>query len=494
MRRPDRRRRELLDVSMIPFLLVLARSAYASENVGTWIVESASSADFLAPPNPNTWTNVNSVPVDPELALVSSPIVDQGYGNAATGTTIDFTFDGGLLNQAGPDFALFEAFYLTDLPTYALSSDHDAFVATFAVSDPSFVDTTVSYNLYIAFTGPYSGQVYGAEIDLSDLGVPEFDTVNVVRMVASNANGDPLGLAAWLCNDADLDGVCDAVDACPDFDDATDEDGDALPDACDPCLGDASPSDADDDGVCDGDDVCPGFDDADDVDGDGLADGCDLCPLDAPDDDADDDTVCNSDDICPDEDDLADADVDAVPDGCDACPADVSDDSDGDGSCDSDDLCPGADDLDDADADGLPDACDPCPEGAGVDADGDGSCTPVDCDDQDADRSPLASEVCNGVDDDCDGVVADDELDVDGDGLSLCAGDCDDADSTAYPTATDVCGNGVDEDCDGRDALCVLPDVDDPPPEAGGCKCATSTGNPMAALALLFPLLRRRSR
>ncbi|GMU20385.1 MAG: hypothetical protein AMXMBFR13_04820 [Phycisphaerae bacterium] len=39
-----------------------------------------------------------------------------------------------------------------------------------------------------------------------------------------------------------------------------------------PCL------DADGDGVCDADDVCPGFDDSADADADGVPDGCDLCP------------------------------------------------------------------------------------------------------------------------------------------------------------------------------------------------------------------------
>ena len=37
----------------------------------------------------------------------------------------------------------------------------------------------------------------------------------------------------------------------------------------------------------------------------------------------------------------------------------------------------------------------------------------LDCDDADASVSPLAYEVCNGVDDDCDGSVDDQKLDID---------------------------------------------------------------------------------
>ena len=114
------------------------------------------------------------------------------------------------------------------------------------------------------------------------------------------------------------------------------------------------------------------------------------------------------------------------------------------------------------------------------DADGDGFTEDVDCDDEDADVFPGAVEVCNGLDDDCDALVddEDDDLDTstastwygdaDGDGYGdaddarlTCeqpsgtvtdSTDCDDADATVNPDATEVC-NEVDDDCDG--------DVDD---------------------------------
>lgn len=122
------------------------------------------------------------------------------------------------------------------------------------------------------------------------------------------------------------------------------------------------------------------------------------------------------------------------------------------------------------------------------DADGDGfgnatsfvtACSPVagyvtddsDCDDTDAGINPNAAEVCNGLDDDCDGLVDNNPTDgtqyyedADGDGFGnsgstvlACAlpegyvtndADCDDNDASINPNAPEVC-NGLDDDCDG---------------------------------------------
>ncbi|MCB9779914.1 MAG: FG-GAP repeat protein [Alphaproteobacteria bacterium] len=111
------------------------------------------------------------------------------------------------------------------------------------------------------------------------------------------------------------------------------------------------------------------------------------------------------------------------------------------------------------------------------DRDGDGfleaSTGGDDCDDSDAAVHPGASESCNGVDDDCDGLAdeagAEGEttwyLDGDGDGFGVAGeavaacvqpdgyaaspGDCDDADAEVSPGAPEIWYDGIDADCAG---------------------------------------------
>ncbi len=118
----------------------------------------------------------------------------------------------------------------------------------------------------------------------------------------------------------------------------------------------------------------------------------------------------------------------------------------------------------------APVVSDPAVDSGPVDEDADGSTADTDCDDTDATVYPGAEELCNGQDDDCDGIV--DEgfeaiswfSDGDGDGYGTldevvegCSApsgfvsndwDCDDADSSVHPGASEVC-NGPDRDCDG---------------------------------------------
>ena len=108
-----------------------------------------------------------------------------------------------------------------------------------------------------------------------------------------------------------------------------------------------------------------------------------------------------------------------------------------------------------------------------------------DCDDNDLDRFPqLTTESCAaGIDRNCNGIIEPDVIqpevtwyqDMDGDGYGNAnswttncnepvgfvadPGDCHDEDTSLNPSVTEVCGDGVDQDCDGEDAVCA-PDND----------------------------------
>ena len=122
--------------------------------------------------------------------------------------------------------------------------------------------------------------------------------------------------------------------------------------------------------------------------------------------------------------------------------------------------------------------CGALPAAATTDNDGDGvSLCQGDCDDNNDQIFPGAPELCNGIDDNCDGQIDEDiigsyyiDSDSDGygtgtalvtcsppDGYVLLNGDCDDNNNLVFPGAVDFCdGDGLDNDCDGQ--------VDEDPP------------------------------
>jgi hypothetical protein len=209
---------------------------------------------------------------------------------------------------------------------------------------------------------------------------------------------------------------------------------------------------------------CPDSDACFDFDEDGWCDDNDCGPSD-PEMNGDQTENCFDD---------KDNDCDGHVDGDDV---DCSPDADGDGwtvesgDCDDDDphtwpgvaeLCDGEDndcdgivpdDEADADGDGVM-ACDgDCDDLVAdlnldeADADGQTTCD-GDCDDGDPAVYAGGTEVCNGIDDDCDGTVPADEEDADADGVMICEGDCDDTDPAVHEGSPEICNGGIDDDCD----------------------------------------------
>jgi hypothetical protein len=251
---------------------------------------------------------------------------------------------------------------------------------------------------------------------------PTTDSDDTDASVCTDADGDTCDDCSQIGapdpdddgTDTDLDGTCDLTDL--------DDDGDCYPDADEATCGTDStddgstPTDIDSDCVCDDLDTCI------DLDGDGLGNGtggnagCAVITTDSDDGDV---NVC----------------TDSDGDSCDDCES---------GAFDPDD-----DGLD-LDNDGL------CDDG---DADGDGEEAPTDCDDGDASINTSADEVCDEIDQDCDGSIIDEFEDLNDDGLpdclsddldgdgSLSTDDCDDLDPDRYPGAAELC-DGIDNDCD----------------------------------------------
>ena len=67
--------------------------------------------------------------------------------------------------------------------------------------------------------------------------------------------------------------------------------------------------------------------------------------------------------------------------------------------------------------------------------------------------NPNQQETCDGIDNNCRYGI-DEGFDQDNDGFKTCAGDCNDNNANINPGASEVCEDGIDNDCSGGDASC----------------------------------------
>ena len=363
---------------------------------------------------------------------------------------------------------------MTEFGSWTTSSNNgDSYVITdTSHAIWSYSGSTITDSGMDSWGNTYHSNIDAYPSDFDEIGTDSSgNTMTVVR--DSDTDGDGYSSEDFGgddCDDSDASIHPGATETC----DSVDND----------CDGDVDEDDASDAETWYADDDDDGYGDADETD----------TACDAPSGYVDDDTDCDDDD----EDTFPGA---APNDSSTDCMTDADGDDYGDSSasgdvtagtdCDDDDssVNPGATE---GVADGVDSDCDDI-EHCYTDDDGDGygssditessdlDCTDSgeaddsdDCDDDDASVYDGAPEICDGLDNSCDGALANSENDDDGDGYVECTitgsgwdgdssvvggDDCDDTTASAYPGADEYC-DGIDNDCEGDidedDALDVV--------------------------------------
>lgn len=177
-------------------LLVPLASASASEVVGSWTLESSSSASYVTGSPDMNWLNTTNLAVSVNDAFSGLGILERGWANIENLDAIEFVFSGGILNGAGNDFVMLDAQF--DQGAYSISTNADGFTSSINLISGSFIDTGESRDYFYGANdmGPFHALIFGSAFDLSDLGISLGDSVTTIRVTAINGAADPIGLGA----------------------------------------------------------------------------------------------------------------------------------------------------------------------------------------------------------------------------------------------------------------------------------------------------------
>jgi hypothetical protein len=138
-----------------------------------------------------TWLNVVNSPLTLQAALTGFSVLDDGYGNAQSGTTLRLVFaPGTLYNRPGADLVLFDAG--NDLNIYLAASNYDNFSHQQVLS--ASTDTGLDRTYFFGGTGPTTFDVMAGTIDLTSLNVPPGQSVSEIQLFTEGPSNDPLGL------------------------------------------------------------------------------------------------------------------------------------------------------------------------------------------------------------------------------------------------------------------------------------------------------------
>lgn len=166
-----------------------------SDTIGPWELSPPDSAQVIVGTN-GGWLNIDNSVIDVNEAFTGEPIAADGWANLAPGEIFEVTFSSGVVNRLGSDLVMLDARY--DNGSYRITTDFDGFSASVDLLAGDFIntDTRAEYYFLTVNNGPYPCNIWGQEIDLSDLGVPANASVFSVRFEALNSGCDPIGLGA----------------------------------------------------------------------------------------------------------------------------------------------------------------------------------------------------------------------------------------------------------------------------------------------------------